>query len=83
MEWVILPPFWHIIYGMEYKKITLRIPTELHKTLLELAKKSSKSMNAEIINRVQSSIKDNQESKTDLAELIRSTIREELSKNNK
>ena len=67
--------------GMEYQRITLRIPVELHKTLLELAKCNSKSMNAEIINRLQSSTKDTRQDNHDLADLIRSIIKEELAKN--
>jgi len=34
---------------MEYQRITLRIPTDLHQELMEAAEENSRSMNAEII----------------------------------
>ena len=37
---------------MEYQRITLRIPTDLHKQLMEKSKQKSRSMNAEIIARL-------------------------------
>lgn len=71
---------------MDYQRITLRIPTELHKALSELAKENSKSMNAEIINRLQGSLKphSHDDSQDFLLEKVycnvRSIIREELNK---
>lgn len=38
---------------MKYTRITLRIPEPMHERLSEAAAKSSKSMNAEIIGRIQ------------------------------
>ena len=65
-------------------RISLRIPAELHQNLLKEAEKSSKSVNAEIILRLNSSF--NKTSLENLDEhrfkqLIRQVIREEL--NNK
>ena len=37
---------------MEYTRITLRIPTDLHEELIETANAKSCSMNAEIISRL-------------------------------
>lgn len=39
-----------------YTRITLRIPRDLHQRLGEVAEKTSKSLNAEIIGRLQSSV---------------------------
>ncbi|GBQ07262.1 Arc family DNA-binding protein [Saccharibacter floricola] len=40
-----------------YTRITLRIPKEVHKALLEAAKLQSHSMNAEIVQRLEESIR--------------------------
>ena len=69
---------------MKYKtqRITLRIPAELHQKLTEEADKSCKSMNAEILARIQNSFESlNSLDETRLEKLIRLTIKEELSKN--
>ena len=42
----------HKIAVMEYQRITLRIPTDLHKQLMEKSEQKSRSMNAEIIARL-------------------------------
>ena len=42
----------HKIAVMEYQRITLRIPTDLHKQLIEKSEQKSRSMNAEIIARL-------------------------------
>jgi hypothetical protein len=42
----------HKIAIMEYQRITLRIPTDLHKQLMEKSEQKSRSMNAEIIARL-------------------------------
>ena len=41
---------------MEYQRITLRIPTDLHQQLMEKSEQKSRSMNAEIIARLISSL---------------------------
>lgn len=41
-----------------YTRITLRIPRELHSRLTEAADRTSKSLNAEIIGRLESSFSD-------------------------
>jgi len=64
-------------YGMDYQRITLRIPVPLHRKLMDSSEKSSKSMNAEIIARLEESY--NKSTPPD-ADLIRSIIKEELSK---
>ena len=66
---------------MDYQRITLRIPTDLHKKIMELAEKSSKSMNAEVIARLQNSIEDsNNFDESKIKDLLREVIREEFSK---
>jgi len=64
-------------YDMDYQRITLRIPVPLHNKLMDSSKKSSKSMNAEIIARLEESY--NKSTPPD-ADLIRSIIKEELAK---
>lgn len=43
-----------------YTRITLRIPRDLHEKLQEMADRTSKSMNAEIIARLEHSFSDEQ-----------------------
>lgn len=61
---------------MEYKSLTLRIPQTLHKTLLDIAHEKSKSLNAEIINRLQNSLTVDNERVS--LKNIRQILREEL-----
>lgn len=61
---------------MEYTRITLRIPKDLHEELIQSAEEQSKSMNAEIIERLR-----NKGESSDLSlpeEKLRQIIREEL-----
>lgn len=41
---------------MEYQRITLRIPIDLHQQLMEKSEQKSRSMNAEIIARLLASL---------------------------
>ncbi|SFE19555.1 toxin-antitoxin system HicB family antitoxin [Paracidovorax konjaci] len=45
-----------------YTRITLRIPKDLHQVLTTAAERTSKSLNAEIIGRLQASVPDDTES---------------------
>lgn len=47
----------------KYTRITLRIPKETHQKLSDIAEETSKSMNAEIIARVESSLANNTDEK--------------------
>lgn len=44
--------------GIEYERITLRIPKDVHEKLSVLAGRKSRSMNAEIISRLRSTLAD-------------------------
>ena len=46
----------HKIAVMEYQRITLRIPIDLHQQLMEKSEQKSRSMNAEIIARLLASL---------------------------
>jgi len=70
---------------MDYKpqRITLRIPFKLHQKLMDEADKSCKSMNAEVLARLQESFEDNhlKIAESRIKELLREVIKEELAKN--
>ncbi len=65
-------------------RISLRIPVELHKQLAEEAEEKSRSINAEVIERLQSSFEQSKSingiSESRMEELIREAIRKELKK---
>lgn len=61
-----------------YTRITLRIPKDLHQVLSTAADRTSKSLNAEIIGRLQASIPDDTEAKALAVLPERSTIRDDL-----
>lgn len=66
---------------MEYQRITLRIPKDLHEELLRVAEEKSRSMNAEIITRLRGD-----ELPSDIAlpeQRLREIIQEELAKQEK
>lgn len=47
--------------SIEYERITLRIPSDVHQNLSVLAGQKSRSMNAEIIRRLRSTLTDEAE----------------------
>lgn len=61
-----------------YTRITLRIPKDLHQVLTTAAERTSKSLNAEIIGRLQASVPDDTESKALAVLPERSSIRDDL-----
>lgn len=61
-----------------YTRITLRIPKDLHQVLSEAADRTSKSLNAEIIGRLQASVPDDTESKVLALLPERSSLRGDL-----
>ena len=68
---------------MEYKpqRITLRIPAELHEKLLAESEESCRSMNAEILARLQESFSTRDQSDLKaIKEAVIETIKKELSK---
>ena len=49
-----MPPFYYYARGMdEETKITLRLPTELHRWLTAQAKSARRSLNSEIVYRLE------------------------------
>jgi predicted HicB family RNase H-like nuclease len=49
-----MPPFYHYARGMdEEKKITLRLPAALHQWLTAQAKSARRSLNSEIVHRLE------------------------------
>ena len=61
-----------------YTRITLRIPKDLHQVLTAAADRTSKSLNAEIIGRLQASVPDDTEARALAVLPERSTIRDDL-----
>lgn len=49
---------------MEYQRITLRIPVDLHQQLMEKSEQKSRSMNAEIIARLLASLSETESEPT-------------------
>jgi hypothetical protein len=68
--------YWCIIYVMEQKRLTLRIPIKLYETLVRSTGLSGKTLTGEILDRLNSSY----EKETELDKKIRSLIQEELAK---
>lgn len=64
-----------------FTRITLRIPKDLHEQLTAQAEKKSRSMNAEIITRLEKSISDSPEA-NELARQIADMVSEMLIKRN-
>jgi len=64
----------------KHPQINLRIPAELKAEIEKATKTSHRSMNAEIITRLQESFTKSNDDYLVLADLIRSIIKEELSK---
>lgn len=66
---------------MEYQRITLRIPADLHQELMDAADKNSMSMNAVIIARLRlaSNLPSGEDAPLTAAQ-VRELIREELTK---
>jgi predicted HicB family RNase H-like nuclease len=49
-----MPPFYHYDRGMdEETKITLRLPADLHRWLTAQAKSARRSLNSEIVHRLE------------------------------
>lgn len=69
---------------MEYQRITLRIPADLHQELMELAEEKSMSMNAVVIARLRLAgglpIDPGQGLTPAQLEQVREVVREELSR---
>ena len=66
----------------KHPQINLRIPKELKKAIEEATKATHRSMNAEIIARLESTFNtENHQNNNELLELMREVIKEELSKN--
>ncbi|MBV7428086.1 MULTISPECIES: toxin-antitoxin system HicB family antitoxin [unclassified Acidovorax] len=61
-----------------YTRITLRIPKDLHQVLVAAAERTSKSLNAEIVGRLQESIPDDSEARAFAVLPERSSIRDDL-----
>lgn len=61
-----------------YTRITLRIPKDLHEILTAAADRTSKSLNAEIIGRLQASVPDDSEARALAVLPERSSIRDDL-----
>ena len=76
----------HKIAVMEYQRITLRIPADLHQELMEVAEEKSMSMNAVVIARLRLAgglpIDDGQVLTPAQLEQVREVIQEELNKRN-
>lgn len=74
--------FWWKIGDMDdedrYTRITLRIPKDLHQVLTAAAERTSKSLNAEIIGRLQASVPEDTEAKALAVLPERSSIRDDL-----
>ena len=64
-----------------YTRITLRIPRDLHARLDEEADKTSKSLNAEIIARLQSSFTQGGVEREELVQLVNAVIDQRISGN--
>ena len=50
-----MTPFYHYTWGMDHEEvsITLRLPTDLHAWLVAVAKRDRRSLNSEIIHRLE------------------------------
>lgn len=74
----------HKIAVMEYQRITLRIPADLHQELMDVAEDKSMSMNAVVIARLRLAgglpIEDGQLLTDAQLEQVRELIQEELDK---
>ncbi len=68
---------------MDIQKTALRLPKDLHQMVSDAARDAGHSMNAEIIFRLRSSFVSEEPKSSDIKELMRELIREELARMSK